>query len=200
MRRTRGLTIAFTLAALAGCGAGCGGSSHAAALSAGARRAQQNVIAVCAAADPAAARAAGGASAIEHDVEVLVAEAKRRRDPTIARRATEAFRSGKRTTACGPAYADTIELELLPRVSPQTVQSAGVSGGLNGFRRGAVGYYAAHFGSAEDVAERECVTTSAGLYERVPELENFMYLLSVANAQARQTLVHLRADCRAEGR
>ena len=200
MRRTRRLIVAAALAALVGGSAGCGGSAHDATLSAGVRRAQQNVAAICAAADPAAVRAAGGASAIEKDIEILVAEAKRRRDPAIAGGAVTAFRTGRRTPACGPDHANRIELELLPRVSPQTAQSAGVSGGLNGFRRGAVGYYTTHFGSGEDVAERECVTTSAGLYEHVPELESFMYLLSVGNAQARQLLAHLRADCRAEGR
>jgi hypothetical protein len=200
MRRTRRLTVAFAVAALVGCSAGCAGSSHDAPLSAGARRAQQNVITICAAADAAAVRAAGGASATERDIEILVAEAKRRRDPAIAGRAITAFRAGKQTPACGPDYANRVELALLPRVPPQTAQSAGVSGGLNGFRRGAIGYYATHFGSGEDVAERECVTTSAGLYEHVPELESFLYLLSVGNAQARALLAHLRADCRAEGR
>jgi hypothetical protein len=200
MRRTCRLAIAFALAALAGCSVGCAGASHDATLSAGARRAQQNVLAICASADPAAVRATGGVSAAEKDVEILVAEAKRRHDAAIARRAMAAFRSGKRTTACGPGYADRIELELLPRVSPQTVQNAGVSGGLEGFRRGAIGYYTTHFGAGEDVPEYECVTTSAGLYEDVPELESFLYLLSVGNAQARQVLAHLRADCRAEGR
>ena len=139
-------------------------------------------------------------SATERDIEILVAEAKRLRDPTIARRAIAAFRAGKQTPACGPDHANRIELELLPRVSPRTAQSAGVSGGLNGFRRGAVAYYTMHFGSGEDVAQRECVTTSAGLYEHVPELESFMYLLSVGNGQARELLAQLRADCRAEGR
>jgi hypothetical protein len=194
------LTVAFALAALAGCGAGCAGSSRHATSSASARHAQQNVVAICAAADAAAVRAAGGVGATEKDIEILVAEAKRHRDPAIAGRAIAAFRAAKQTTACGPSYADRIELDLLPLASPQTVQSAGVSGGLNGFRRGAIGYYAAHFGSAEDVAERECVTTSAGLYENVSELENFMYQLSIGNAQARALLTHLQADCRAEGR
>jgi hypothetical protein len=200
MPRTRRLPVLIALAALAGCSAGCAGSSHDATSSAGARHAQQNVIAICAGANAAAVRAAGGASAIEKDVAILVAEAKRRRDPAIARRVIAAFRTGKQTPACGPDYANRIELELLPRASPQTVQSAGVSGGLDGFRRGAIGYYTTHFGSSENVAERECVTTSAGLYENVPELENFLYQLSVGNMQARALLAHLRADCRAEGR
>jgi hypothetical protein len=200
MRRTRRLTVVLALAVLVSCSAGCAGSSHDATSSTAARRAQQNVIAICAGANAAAVRAAGGTSAIERDVAILVAEAKRRRAPAIARRAIAAFRTGKRTAACGPGYADRIELELLRQVPPQTAQSAGVSGGLTGFRRGAIGFYATHFGSGEDVAERECVTTSAGLYENVPELENFLYLLSVGDAQARQLLAHLRADCRAEGR
>ncbi|HXP37212.1 MAG TPA: hypothetical protein VN817_05545 [Solirubrobacteraceae bacterium] len=139
-------------------------------------------------------------SAIEKDIEVLVAEVKRHGEPAIARQAIAAFRAGKRTTACGPGYADRIELDLLPRVAPQVVQRAGVSGGLNGFRRGAIGYYSTHFGSSEDVVQFECVTTSAGLYENVSELESFLYLLTVGNAQAKQVLAHLRADCRAEGR
>jgi hypothetical protein len=199
MRRARRSIVALALAALVG-SAGCGSSSHDTALSAGARRAQQNVAAICAAADAVAVRAAGGVSATERDIETLVAEAKRRRDPAIAESAIATFRAGKRTPACGPDHANRIELELLPRVSPRTVQSADVSGGLNGFRRGAIGYYATHFGTQEDVAERECVTTSAGLYENVAELEGFLYLLKVGNTQARQLLANLRANCRAEGR
>jgi hypothetical protein len=200
MRRTRHLTIAFVLAGVVCSVAGCAGSSRDAALSVGARRAQRNVIAICAAADGAAVRAAGGASALEKDIAVLVGEATRRRDPAVARRAIAALRSGKQSTACGPDYADRIELELLPQTPSQTVQSADVSSGLPIFRRGAITYYRTHFGTSEDDAESECVTTSAGLYEHESQLENFMYLLKVGNARARQLLAHLRADCRAEGR
>ena len=200
MRRTRRLIVAVALAALVGCSAGCGGSSHDATLSAGARRAQQNVITICAAPNAAAVRAAGGASATEKDIKMLVEEAKRHRDPAIAKRAIAAFRAGKQTTACGPDYADRIELELLPQTPPRIVQAAGVSSGLAIFRKGAVTYYRTHFGSGEDTAQSECVTTSAGLFEHESEFENFLYLLSVGNAQARQALAHLRADCRAEGR
>jgi hypothetical protein len=139
-------------------------------------------------------------SAIERDIAILVAEAKVRHDPTILRRAIAAFRAGKQTTACGPDYADRIELQLLPLVPPRTVQSAGVSSGLPIFRRGAITYYRAHFGLGESTVESECVTTSAGLFEHESELENFLYLVSVGNAQARQLLAHLRTDCRAEGR
>jgi len=131
---------------------------------------------------------------------VLVADAKRREDPTLARGAVRTLRTGNRTTACSRGYANIIELELLPQTPRKTLESGAVSEGLNGFRRGAVGYYTKNFGSGEDVAERECVTTSAGLYEDVPALENLMYLLSRGNPQARQLLAHLREDCRAEGR
>lgn len=192
--------VALALAALVGCSAGCAGSSRKATVSAGVRHAQQNVIAICAAADPAAVRAAGGASAAEKDIEILVADAKRRHDSAVARRAIAAFRAGKPTTACGPDYADRMELELLPRVPAQTVERANVSSGMAIFRRGAISYYRAHFASGEDTAESECVTTSAGLFEHESALENFLYLLSVGNAQAQQLLSHLRADCRAEGR
>jgi hypothetical protein len=168
--------------------------------SAAARRAQESIVAICAAADPAAVRAAGGVVATERDAEILVAEVKRHHDPTLAHPAIVAFRTGKQTTACGPGYADRIELELLPRVPPQTVASADVSSGLPIFRKGAVTYYRTHFGASEDSAESECVTTSAGLFEAESELENFLYLISKGNTQARQVLAHLRADCRAEGR
>lgn len=200
MRRTRRLTVAFVLAALVGVGAGCAGSSHDATLSSAARRAQQDVIAICASANAAAARAAGGASATERDIALLIAEAKRRRDPALVKRAVVALRGGKQTTACGPDYADRIELELLPQISRRIVQSAGVSSGLAIFRKGAITYYRTHFGSREDTAESECVTTSAGLFEHESQFENFLYLIDVGNAQARQLLAHLRADCRAEGR
>jgi hypothetical protein len=200
MRRTRGLTVALTLTALVCWGAGCAGSAHDATLSGGARHAQQNVIAICAAADPAAVRAAGGSGAIERDIGILLAEVKARRDPSVVRRAIVAFRTGKQTTACGPDYADRVELQLLPQTPPQIVQRADVSSGLPIFRRGAITYYRTHFGASEDAAESECVTTSAGLFEHESQLENFLYLLSRGNAQARQLLAHLRADCRAEGR
>ena len=200
MRRTRDLTVALVLAVLVSCAAGCGGAAHDPALSSGARRAQQSIVAICAAAGPAAVRAAGGASTVERDLGLLVAEAKRQHDPALAGPAIAAFRSGKRTTACGPDYADRIELELLPQTPPRIVQSAHVSGPLAIFRRGAIAYYREHFGSGEDIAESECVTTSPGLFEHESQFENFLYLLSVRNAQAQQLLVHLRADCRAEGR
>jgi hypothetical protein len=192
--------VAFVLAVPLGWMAGCAGSGHDAALSSAVRRAQRNVIAICAAADPAAVRAAGGASALEQDISVLVGEARRRRDPAIARPAIAAFRSGKQSTACGPDYAARIELELLPQIPAQTVQSADVSSGLPVFRKGAITFYRTHFGTSEDAAESECVTTSAGLFEHESQLENFMYLLKVGNARARQLLAHLRADCRAGGR
>jgi hypothetical protein len=197
MRRTRGLAIALVLAAAP---AGCASSSQEAKPSAAARRAQQNIAAICNAPNAAAARAAGGAAAVERGVGVLVADAKRRRDTTLAREAVERLRAGNHTLACGHSFAGMIELGLLPQTSRKTLESGAVSDGLGGFRRGAIGYYATHFGSGEDVAERECVTTSGGLFENVPALENFMYLLTKGNAQARQLLAHLRADCRAEGR
>jgi hypothetical protein len=200
MRRTRGLTVAFALAALVGCSAGCAGTSHDATVSSAARRAQQNIISICASVDAAAVRAAGGASATERDIAILVAEAKRRHDAAIVRRAIVALRTGKQTTACGPDYANRIELGLLPRVPSKTVQSAGVSSGLPIFRKGAITYYKEQFGSGEDEAEIECVTTSAGLFEEESALENFLYLVGRGNAPARRVLAHLRADCRAEGR
>jgi hypothetical protein len=200
MRRTRGLTVALALAALAGCSAGCAGASHDATTSSAARRAQQNIVAICASADAAAARAAGGVSATERDIALLVADAKRRHDPTIARQTIATFRRGKPTTACGPDYADRIELQLLPQTPARTVQSADVSSGLPIFRKGAITYYRTHFGTSESTAESECVTTSAGLFEHESQLENFLYLVGIGNAQARQLLAHLRADCRAEGR
>jgi hypothetical protein len=200
MRRIRGLAVALALTVLAGCAGGCASSSQDATTSAAARRASQAIVAICRAADPAAARAAGGAGAVERDVGILVAEARARHDPAIVRQAVVALRTSKHTTACSPGFASTIELGLLPRTPRQKIEGGAVSEGLNGFRRGAVGYYATHFGSGEDVAGRECVTTSAGLFEHVPELENLLYLLTTGNAQARQLLAHLRADCRAEGR
>lgn len=197
MRRTNGLAIALTLAAMSG---GCASSTHDTAPSAAARRASQGIAAICSAPDAAATRAAGGAAAVERDMAVLVADARHRDDPALARRAIGALRAGNHTTACGRGYANVIELQLLPRTARKTLESGMVSDGLNGFRRGAVGFYSTHFGSGEDVAERECVTTSAGLFENVPQLENFLYLLSKGNAQAQKLLGHLRADCRAEGR
>ena len=199
MRRARDLAVAIAFAALAGCGAGCASSSHETTSSAAARRAQQGILAICRAADPALARTAGGAGAVERDTSVLVAEAKAHHDPAMVRQAIVALRTSRHTTACEPGFASMIELGLLPSTSQQ-VQNAAMSGGLKGFRRGAVAYYARNFGSSEARGERECVTTSAGLYEHVPEFENFLYLLTIGNTQARQALAHLRADCRSERR
>lgn len=200
MHRTHGLAVALACIALGACGAGCASSSDKSQPSASTRRAQQKIAAICSAPNAAATRAAGGVAAVERAVGVLLADAKRRHDPTLARRAIATFRAGNHTTACSRGHASMIEIELLPQTPRQKLESGAVSEGLNGFRRGAVGYYATHFGAGEGVAERECVTTSGGLYENVPALENFMYLLTKGDAQARQLLANLRADCRAEAR
>jgi hypothetical protein len=154
---------------------------------------------ICRARGDAELKAAGGGAALEKDVEILIAEAKRKHDPAIVRSADAALRAGDATKECGPSYADRIDVALLPETPRRTVENADLSGSLRGFRRGAIGYYTTHFGSGEDAAERECVTTSGGLFEDVEGLENFLYLLDVGNRQAKLLLAHLRHDCRAEG-
>lgn len=195
------LVAVLALLALTGFIAGCGDASDGAPrLSAAAQRAQRNVIAICGAGSEAAANAAGGAAALENAVQVLIAEAKKAKDDAIVGRPDAAFRATGAKKPCAPIYADTIDVALLPQVPSQTVESADVSSGLPIFRKGAITYYRTHFGTSEDAAESECVTTSAGLFEHESQLENFLYLLKVGDARARRLLAHLRADCRAEGR
>jgi len=200
MCRLRRSVAALALLALTAFVVGCGDVSDGAPpLSAAAQRAQRNVIAICGAANEAAANAAGGGAALENDVQVLIAEAKKAKDDAIVGRADAAFRATDAKKPCAPTYADTIDVAMLPLMPESKVQGAGVSSGLPIFRAGARSFYATHFGKGETTAQVECVTTSGNLYEHERELENFLYLLDVGNKQAWRLLGHLRQDCRRQG-
>lgn len=147
----------------------------------------------------AQANEAGGPTAVERGVKALIAEAREQHDPALVRTAQVALRTGSSANGCRPSLADRVAVAVLPQYPVSTIHGTIASGGLVGFRRGAIAYYAAHFGSGESPAQIECVTTSGGLYEHLGELENFMYLLDAGNAQARRVLAQLRQDCRAEG-
>jgi hypothetical protein len=193
----RRMVTAMMISALAVAVTGCSGgssranSSSATHVSAAARHARANIIALCEAPAESLRAAARNATTLEGDVTTLIVEAKRLHNMEIAQVVDRALRTGKPGEECAPRLAARIDIAALPQTPRQKFSAVG----LSGFRRGANGFYAAHFGSGENAAQQECITSSGGMAENVEALENFLYLLDVGNPHARLLLGQLRADC-----
>jgi hypothetical protein len=186
------------------CVAGCGGSTTprtsstsgpSAADAKTIQAAQQNIVALCGAASDTAIKAAGGATSLEKDVTTLIAESKKYHDPSIGQASDAALRAGGAGKECGPSYADSIDVALLPSTARATVKAAG----FPGFRGEDDTYYAAHYGHGEATSQRNCVTTAGEMGQNVEALENFLYLLNTGNPTAQHLLTTLQRECAQTG-